>query len=159
MNKICTSNPFGAYQTDKQTNTQTNNQSIVDITSKPSVAQALVGFMMLPRRKSTQPRSSRVGRREVAGGRPPQDVRTPCHTPTRESHVCLHSWDCVRSGVRGSYKMTGGGILRRRKFVARRAWVRSNTPWGRGGGRTERDGRQGMHLSSIPLVRPLSSAL
>jgi hypothetical protein len=114
----------------------------------------------VPRRsKSTQPRSSRVGRREVAGGRPPQDVRTPCHTPTRESHVCLHSWDCVRSGVRGSYKMTGGGILRRRKFVARRAWVRSNTPWGRGGGRTERDGRQGMHLSSIPLVRPLSSAL
>ena len=89
----------------------------------------------VPRRsKSTQPRSSRVGRREVAGGRPPQDVRTPCHTPTRESHVCLHSWDCVRSGVRGSYKMTGGGILRRRKFVARRAWVRSNTPWGRGDG-------------------------
>ena len=88
----------------------------------------------MPRRsKSTQPRSSSVGRREVAGGRPPQDVRTPCHTPTRESHVCLHSWDCVRSGVRGSYKMTRGGILRRRKFVARRAWVRSNTPWGRGG--------------------------
>jgi hypothetical protein len=28
MNKICTSNPFGAYQTDKQTNTQTNKQSI-----------------------------------------------------------------------------------------------------------------------------------
>ena len=92
------------------------------------------GRRSVPRRKSTQPRSSRVGRREVAGGRPPQDVRTPCHTPTRESHVCLHSWDCVRSGVRGSYKMTGGGILRRRKFVARRAWVRSNTPWGRGDG-------------------------
>ena len=28
MNKIYTSNPFGAYQTDKQTNTQTNKQSI-----------------------------------------------------------------------------------------------------------------------------------